>query len=366
VLTLSLLSGEEVTVNAIRKDTGSQVRKRVAFELDLQPYRVTISTACGSALDHEKTLEECGILGDAKLFLGIGEADKWREMSMHAFIELVVARKLEGGESIARKLQQLRSQPAGFDEVKFRRRYIPRLEAMEEADERRRKREESRQNVQDSVASEASVMVSELGLEGAARAMQAKIVDVERSCGEKAARCLAIRDDAQHDLDVALPALHAAEQALSCITKQDICEVKALRTPPGIVALVGEAMCVLFEEKPSWENAKKLWQDCQLLQKMMEYDKDDIPPKVIAKLNHYVQLTDFTPAVVRRASLAAAGVCSWVHAMHTYDSIAEVVKPKKTMLLESEQSLHDTTWELENWRKQLADIVSPTDETEAA
>merc|ERR1712232_596881 len=100
---------------------------------------------------------------------------------------------------------------------------------MDEADERKRQREEHRQRVQHSVELEANGMVAELGVECAANAMQAKITDVESLCREKSAECRAMKDDAQRDLDVALPALVAAERALQCLTKNDICEIKGFK-----------------------------------------------------------------------------------------------------------------------------------------
>ena len=54
----------------------------------------------------------------------------------------------------------------------------------------------------------------------------------------QAAETTAISDDAQKDLDVALPALKAAEEALSKLDKKDINEVKSFpKPPPAVVPL---------------------------------------------------------------------------------------------------------------------------------
>lgn len=54
-----------------------------------------------------------------------------------------------------------------------------------------------------------------------------------------------ISDDAQKDLDEALPALEAAEKSLQALNKGDIGEVKALKTPPVGVITVIETICII-------------------------------------------------------------------------------------------------------------------------
>ena len=47
--------------------------------------------------------------------------------------------------------------------------------------------------------------------------------------------CKAIAEDAQADLDKALPALEAAQKALELLNKKDMAEVKAYAKPPQAV-----------------------------------------------------------------------------------------------------------------------------------
>lgn len=54
-----------------------------------------------------------------------------------------------------------------------------------------------------------------------------------------------ISDDAQKDLEEALPALEAAERSLQALNKGDIGEVKALKTPPSGVITVIETICII-------------------------------------------------------------------------------------------------------------------------
>lgn len=66
---------------------------------------------------------------------------------------------------------------------------------------------------------------------------------------DKAAIAQAISDDANKDLEIAMPALREAEDALKSLTKADINEVKSFTTPPALVQFVLEAVCILLGVK---------------------------------------------------------------------------------------------------------------------
>lgn len=65
----------------------------------------------------------------------------------------------------------------------------------------------------------------------------------------KAEETQAIADDAQRDLNEALPALEGANQALRSLDKADISEIKVFTKPPGLVMTVMEAICILLSCK---------------------------------------------------------------------------------------------------------------------
>jgi dynein heavy chain len=104
----------------------------------------------------------------------------------------------------------------------------------------------------------------------------------EKDVQEKADDAQAIRDDTQRDLDRAMPAYHAAVKALRSLNKQDITEVKSFPKPPDLVMTVMEAVCLLKGVNPTWEDAKKLLNDPRFLESLVNYKKDEIPPKVLS------------------------------------------------------------------------------------
>eukprot|EP00968_Pinguiococcus_pyrenoidosus_P017694 scaffold1786_cov250-Pinguiococcus_pyrenoidosus.AAC.1 len=183
-----------------------------------------------------------------------------------------------------------------------------------------------------------------------------KVSAEEANANEKAAATKEIADDAQRDLDEAIPALEAAVACLNQLKKENFDEVKSLRTPPSGVKLTMEAMCIMFSVKPVkkadpnqpgkkvddyWDSAKShLLNDSKLLlERMKTFDKDNIPDRVIQKIEPYIESSEFQPAVIRKASVACEAMCMWSHAMHKYHYVALGVAPKRAALAKAQVEL---------------------------
>jgi dynein heavy chain, axonemal len=186
-----------------------------------------------------------------------------------------------------------------------------------------------------------------------------KVVSEEEAIvRDKAKATEAIAADAQKDLDEALPALDAAYKALDALDKKDIAELKVFSKPPDLVLLVLEAICILFKTpKADWENSKKLLSDPQLMKKMAEYDKDNIPEAITKKLKKYTEDPRFTPESVDRVSKACKSMCMWVIAMDIYSRVFKEVAPKRKRLEEAQSTLEETM-------KKLAEKTAALQEVE--
>lgn len=57
-----------------------------------------------------------------------------------------------------------------------------------------------------------------------------------------------LQQEAQNDLDMALPALEDAIKALDSLKRDDISEVKSFQNPPRAVQTVMNAVCLLLSE----------------------------------------------------------------------------------------------------------------------
>ncbi|XP_041837982.1 dynein heavy chain 7, axonemal isoform X2 [Melanotaenia boesemani] len=200
-----------------------------------------------------------------------------------------------------------------------------------------------------------------------------KVVKMDEAvANEQAMAAKAIKDECDADLAEATPILNAALAALNTLTTQDITVVKSMKSPPTAVKLVMEAICILKGVKPDrvpdpsgsgkkvedfWGPAKKLLGDLRFLQSLHEYDKDNIPPNLIAIIrNKYITNPDFVPEKIRTASNAAEGLCKWVCAMDKYEKVAKVVAPKKKKLEQAEEELKVATKALQKKQAALKEV----------
>uniref|UniRef100_A0A8C3UWY6 Dynein axonemal heavy chain 1 n=1 Tax=Catharus ustulatus TaxID=91951 RepID=A0A8C3UWY6_CATUS len=193
----------------------------------------------------------------------------------------------------------------------------------------------------------------------------------EAKANEKAKTAQAIADDAQKDLDEALPALHAALASLKNLNRNDVTEVRALQRPPPGVKIVIEAVCIMHGKKPKkvageklgtkvddyWEPGRALLQDpVQFLNSLYDYDKDNIPDAVIKAIQPYIDNEEFQPAAIAKVSKACTSICQWVRAMHKYHFVAKVVEPKRKALREAEEDLRATQLILDEAKQRLKEV----------
>lgn len=107
-----------------------------------------------------------------------------------------------------------------------------------------------------------------------------------------------IKTDCEQQLAEAIPALKAAEDAVNCITKGDIAQLKGYSKPPAPVALVTQVVCMFMNIQPQsktdpetqkkvkdyWGPSLKMMQDSGFLQSLVNYDKEGIEQPLIDKI----------------------------------------------------------------------------------
>ncbi|XP_076467072.1 dynein axonemal heavy chain 1-like isoform X2 [Babylonia areolata] len=193
----------------------------------------------------------------------------------------------------------------------------------------------------------------------------------EAQASKKAQETQAIADDAQRDLNEALPALDAALASLKSLNKGDVVEVRALQRPPEGVRIVVEAVSIMkgvkakkvAGEKPGqkvddyWEPGKALLQDpTKFLEGLFKYDKDNIPDDVIKKIQPYIDDEAFQPAAIAKVSKACTSICQWVRAMHKYHFVAKGVAPKRAALKQAQEDLAETQRILDAAKARLQEV----------
>jgi len=198
----------------------------------------------------------------------------------------------------------------------------------------------------------------------------------EADAAAKAAECGAIRDDAQSELDKALPMLDAAVKCLSELNKAHIDEVRNFKKPPAGVVLTMEAACILLRPKLKFKIIMKAdasgmktipdyWQTAQqsllknpklLLESLQHYDRDNIPDKVLEQLKPYIAREDFSVKKVEQASVACRAICMFCHAMYQYAQIAKLVAPKRLRLKAAEDELEKVMVTLNEARETMRQV----------
>ena len=179
----------------------------------------------------------------------------------------------------------------------------------------------------------------------------------EAEVKEKTASTQVIKEDAERDLAEVLPAMQAATKALNALNKNDITEMKSFKTPPTLVQMTMEVVCLLLGEKTDWDSAKKVMGASGFIERLVKYDKDNIPEKIIKKVKPYIVDEQFQPDTVAKQSSAAKSLCLWCRAMDTYAKVAKVVEPKKQALRQAEESLGQMQAQLAEKQAQLQAVV---------
>merc|ERR1712228_465602 len=85
-----------------------------------------------------------------------------------------------------------------------------------------------------------------------------------------------LKDEATRELEKAMPSLEAALDALEKLDKKSIAEVKAYAKPPDMVMKTMCAVMTVMEKTPSWAQAKMELNDVGFLQRIKNFDKDNI------------------------------------------------------------------------------------------
>jgi dynein heavy chain len=184
-----------------------------------------------------------------------------------------------------------------------------------------------------------------------ANAQREIVMQEEAIAVEQAAIANAIQVECNVKLAEALPILDAAIEALQTLTTADISIVKTMKAPPAAVKIVMEAVCIIKDIKPEkvpspsgvgmiddyWTASKKMLTDIKFLDSLLNFDKDNIPPRVIQRLHERILTNEnFDPEKIKSVSTACEGLCKWIIAIVKYDKVNKVVAPKRAALEEAQ------------------------------
>ena len=206
----------------------------------------------------------------------------------------------------------------------------------------------------------------------AAMVIREAVAKEEAVAEAAAAASKAIELDCASDLAEAMPVLEAALAALDTLSQQEIAEVRSMRNPVRPVRLVMECLCHMKQIPPArvpdpsgsgkmivdyWEPSKKrILSDPKLLQSLRNYDKDNIPPKVIKQIREFMAMPDFELGKIKNTSRAVHSLASWVYAVEAYDRVVKHVQPKREKLARAQADFAVVEGRLLEARAQLASV----------
>ncbi|KAI3375810.1 hypothetical protein L3Q82_004092 [Scortum barcoo] len=180
--------------------------------------------------------------------------------------------------------------------------------------------------------------------------------------GAEELQCKAMADNAQRDLDEALPALEEAMKALESLNKKDMTEIKSYGRPPALVETVMQAVMTLQGKEPTWAEAKRQLGESNFIKTLVNFDKDNISDRVLKKIGQYCRQVDFQPEIIGKVSLAAKSLCMWVRAMEVYGRIYRVVEPKRAQLNAATAQLAEKQAALAEAQNKLREVAEKLDQ----
>ncbi|KAG7496340.1 dynein heavy chain 2, axonemal [Solea senegalensis] len=175
-------------------------------------------------------------------------------------------------------------------------------------------------------------------------------------------QCKAMAENAQRDLDEALPALEEAMKALESLNKADMTEIKSYGRPPALVETVMQAVMTLLGKEPTWAEAKRQLGEPNFIKTLVNFDKDNISDRVLKKIGQYCRQDDFKPEIIGKVSLAAKSLCMWVRAMEVYGRVYRVVEPKRAQLNSAMSQLAEKQAALAEAQNKLREVAEKLDE----
>ena len=117
-----------------------------------------------------------------------------------------------------------------------------------------------------------------------------------------------------------------------------------MKNPSELVISVLEAVCILLGLKGDWNAAKNLMGDAQFIQKLIDFDKDNIPEQVMKRVRRYIDNPKFIPDEVAKVSRLSSSLCMWVRAIDLYAKIFKSIEPKRIRLLQVSKLIFLKDW----------------------
>ena len=112
-------------------------------------------------------------------------------------------------------------------------------------------------------------------------------------------------------------ALHESHEGLNRLSKMDLMEVKAMKSPPPklLAVLTCVAMLKGVKEPDTWQAIRKMMADTSFVNSLMTISYEDLRDAKVARVRELIAREQLTPETVRKFSRAAEVFLIWVIAL---------------------------------------------------
>ncbi|KAE9226456.1 Dynein beta chain, flagellar outer arm [Phytophthora fragariae] len=206
------------------------------------------------------------------------------------------------------------------------------------------------------------LLLEQMGKQRGDAEVKQRRADEERAKAAQAAEVASqIEAQASVELAIAKPALDAAQQAVNCLNKASLTELKSMGKPPAGVEKVTAAVLMMVKKETknfSWDNAKKMMAKVDVFKQSLEqYDKENIPLEVVARVEPLIQEDpNFNYEKMKSKSVAAANLCVWVVNIISFHQVFVRVKPLMDTLEKARQTKADADSELAAVQKLVVEV----------
>merc|ERR1740129_395928 len=157
-----------------------------------------------------------------------------------------------------------------------------------------------------------------------------------------------------------MPAMKAAGEAVDCLDKNSITELKSLGKPPEECATVCAACAFLLKNEKKvidWKAAQKMMNNpLQFIEEIKSFDANVIPEQTLANADKLIALPFFNFEVMISKSKAAANLANWVVNVVKYHKIYVKVEPLMQKVKEATESKESAEAALAIVKQRVAEI----------
>ena len=209
---------------------------------------------------------------------------------------------------------------------------------------------------------------------------RAVVAEQEAKATEQEADANTLKSAAEAELSKAAPLLDEAARVLKGLKMDDFYFLGAINTPAMTIVIGMELSCIMMGLKPRKNIPKRApndtngFFDCarsnllnkpkEFRQKMIDYDKDNIPESTVKRANAILSSPDFTIEKVKNASEALVAIHKWVNAMVSYHELLKIVNPKREKVAEMKEQLAIVSADLAEKRQRLKEVDERIEELE--